>query len=108
MINEKEKQFLIYWEANREIESTFVRKLIGGLPMAMLFSSPIILSVLVVRLFIPSWYIKISKTTPGMFLTTIIAMMLIAFFYSFFRMHYKWEMNEQLYQELKFKEKSTA
>jgi hypothetical protein len=73
--------------------------------MALIFSLPIILLVVVVRIFLPDWYMKISGTSPGMFLTAVIAMLLITFFYAFFRMHYKWEMNEQLYQELKAKEK---
>jgi predicted neutral ceramidase superfamily lipid hydrolase len=106
MLNEQEIEFLHYWEQNRERENTFTRKLTGGLPMALLFSMPIVLSVLVVRLFLPEWYTKISNTTPGTFITIIFAMIVVALFYSFFRMQYKWEMNEQLYKELKAKERS--
>ena len=72
--------------------------------MAILFGLPIILSVVVIRLFIPDWYMKISQTSPGAFITIIIAMCLIIVFYAYFRMQYKWEMNEQLYQEKKIKE----
>jgi uncharacterized membrane protein len=104
MISEKEKEFLLYWEQNRENENTFISKLMRGFPMALLFGLPIILSVIIVRLFIPAWFMKISQTSPGMFVTVIIAMLIIIFFYSFFRMQYKWEMNEQLYKELKSKE----
>lgn len=104
MISEKEIKFLRYWERNKEIESTFLSKLTRGLPMALLFGLPIILSVVTVRIFIPDWYMKISKTSPGMFITTVIAMLIIVLFYSFFRMQFKWEMNEQLYKELKSKE----
>jgi hypothetical protein len=104
MITEKEKQFLRYWEANKDIEDRFLNKMLGGLPMAIIFGLPVILSVLVVRIFFPDWYMKISQTTPGMFISAIIAVVCIVLFYSFFRMQYKWEMNEQLYQELKFKE----
>jgi len=106
MLNEQEIKFLHYWEQNRERENTFTRKLTGGLPMALIFSMPIVLSVVVVRLFLPEWYTKISKTTPGTFITIIFAMIVVALFYSFFRMQYKWEMNEQLYKELKAKERS--
>ncbi len=105
MLSEKEVSFISYWEQNRERQSGFLVKLLGGLPMALIFSMPIILLVIVVRLFLPDWYTKISGTSPGMFLTAIIAMLIIALFYSFFRMHYKWEMNEQLYKELKAKQK---
>ncbi|HMG83399.1 MAG TPA: hypothetical protein VK559_10230 [Ferruginibacter sp.] len=104
MITEKEKKFLRYWEANKDIENRFLNKMLGGLPMAILFGLPVILSVVVVRIFFPDWYMKISQTTPGMFISAIIAVVCIVLFYSFFRMQYKWEMNDQLYQELKYKE----
>lgn len=104
MISEKETVFLRYWERNREIENSFISKLTRGFPMALLFSLPIILLVVVVRLFIPDWFMKISKTSPGMFITAVIAMIGVTIFYSYFRMQYKWEMNEQLYKELKSKE----
>ncbi|CAN5515741.1 hypothetical protein BH11BAC3_BH11BAC3_24980 [soil metagenome] len=104
MISEKEIKFLRYWERNREIESTFLSKLTRGFPMALLFGLPIILSIVVVRIFFPDWYMKISQTSPGMFITAVIAMIIIILFYSFFRMQFKWEMNEQLYKELKSKE----
>ncbi|MES2430884.1 MAG: hypothetical protein V4556_08090 [Bacteroidota bacterium] len=108
MISEKEKKFMAYWEASRQKESTFLSKLLRGLPMAMIFSLPIILMVIVVMIFFPEWYMKMSGTSPGTFVTAIIAMLIVTIFYSFFRMHYKWEMNEQLYQELKAKEKKEA
>ena len=104
MISEKERDFLRYWEQSREKEKTFISKIGRGIPMALLFALPIILSIIVVRLFFPDWYMKISQTSPGMFLTAIIAMLAVVLFYAFFRMQYKWEMNEQLYRELKFKE----
>lgn len=108
MISEKDKQFMAYWETHREQQSTFLSKLSRGFPMALIFSAPIILLVVVIRLFFPDWYMKISATSPGMFLTAVIGMFLVTIFYAFFRMHYKWEMNEQLYQELKAKERREA
>ena len=107
MITEKEKTFLVYWETNREAYSTFSSKLSRGFPMAVLFALPIILLVVVVWLFFPDWYMKISKTSPGMFVTAIFAMFGVVVFYAYFRMQFKWEMNEQLYQEIKIKENKT-
>ena len=104
MISEKDRDFLKYWEANREIENTFKRKLSGGFPMALLFGLPIILFIVVIRIFLPDWYMKISATSSGMFFTAVIAMIGVVLFYAYFRMQYKWEMNEQLYHELKSKE----
>ncbi len=106
MLTEKEIAFLKYWEQNKDRENTTVRKITGGLPMAVLFTAPILLLVIVVWLFIPDWYTKISKTSPGMFVTAVFAMFIIVLFYSFFRMQFKWENNEQYYKELKAKEKS--
>ncbi|MBC7889272.1 MAG: hypothetical protein H7Z13_15450 [Ferruginibacter sp.] len=108
MISEKEIAFLRYWERNREIENTFTSKITRGFPMALLFGLPIILLVVVVRVFIPDWYMKISGTSPGMFVTAVIATMGVVLFYSYFRMQYKWEMNEQLYKELKSKENKSV
>jgi len=104
MLTEKEKQFILYWEKNRESQAAFASKLLRGFPMALLFSLPIILSIVVVWLFFPEWYTKISKTTPGMFITVTFAVLVIALFYSVFRMHSKWEHNEEVYQILKLKQ----
>jgi len=82
--------------------------LLKGLPMAIMFGLPIILSLIVVRLFFPEWYTKISQTTPGMIITALIAVIGIVLFYSYFRMHYKWEMNDQFYKEVKAKEEKES
>lgn len=103
MLTDKEKQFLEYWEQNRDYESLFLSKLLRGLPMSLLFSLPIILSVVAVKLYSPDWDMKISKTSPGTFITIIFAVLLITLFYAFFRMHFKWENNEQVYKIIKLK-----
>jgi hypothetical protein len=72
--------------------------------MAFLFGLPILLLIVVVYLFFPEWYMKISKTTSGTFDVVIIAVFVAILFFSFVRMHFKWEMNEQAYQELKYKQ----
>jgi membrane protein YdbS with pleckstrin-like domain len=72
--------------------------------MAILFGLPIILLIVVIRIFLPDWYMKISSTSSGMSFTAVVAMIVVVLFYAYFRMQYKWEMNEQLYQELKSKE----
>ncbi|MBL0146413.1 MAG: hypothetical protein IPP48_12375 [Chitinophagaceae bacterium] len=108
MITEKEKQFIIYWEKVRAQRAQFGNKLLSGLPMATLFSLPILLSVAVVYLFFPEWYTKVSNIPKTVFITVIIAVLISMLFFAYFRMHYKWEMNEQLYKELKHKLKKTA
>lgn len=106
MLSEKDKQFIRYWESEREKQAGVVSKLLRGLPMAMMFGLPIILFIVVVNLFFPEWYTRISNTSSGTFVTIVIAVIGCILFFSYFRMHYKWEMNEQLYQELKHKEET--
>lgn len=100
MLTEKEKEFLVYWEHNRLEQNKFVTKLLAGLPMAMIFMLPIILSLGVVYFYFPEWYTKVSNISTGTFLTIVIGVMIAILFFSYFRMHFNWEMNEQLYKEL--------
>ncbi len=93
-----------YWEKERVKQNTVTSKILNGLPMAMMFSLPILLFVFVVYIFFPEWYTKVSQTSQGTFITIVIAVFICIIFFSYFRMHYKWEMNEQLYEELKSKE----
>ncbi len=72
--------------------------------MATMFGMPIILFILVVYLWFPDWYMKISGTSAGSFIMVVIAVLICILFFSYFRMHFKWEMNEQLYTELKIKQ----
>jgi len=105
MLTDKDRSFIKYWEQEREIRSRFSSKLLGGLPMATLFGLPIILFVIVVYLWFPDWYMKVSGNSSGSFVMAFIAVLICILFFSYFRMHFKWEMNEQLYLELKQKEK---
>jgi uncharacterized BrkB/YihY/UPF0761 family membrane protein len=104
MLTDKEKQFIIYWEKERIKQSSIGGKIVNGLPMAVLFSLPIILFLFAVYVFFPDWYSKISDVSSGSLVMALIAVSGCILFFSYFRMHYKWEMNEQLYRELKVKE----
>ena len=103
MLSEKDKDFIIYWEKEKERRSTFSAKLIDGLPMAALFCVPILLFITAVYLFFPEGYTKISSRLPGSIVTIVIAVIICMLFFSYFRMQFKWESNEQLYRELKQK-----
>ena len=105
MLTEKELSFIKYWETHRDPHNSFSSKLLRGLPMAMMFGLPIILFILSVYLYFPEWYTKISNTTSGSFVTIVIAVIIAILFFSYFRMHFKWEMNDQLYKELIYKQK---
>ncbi len=101
MYLQKEIDFMNHWEIVREKESRFMSKLVRGLPVALIFGLPIILSLIAVYILSPEWYTKISNAASGVLGTLIIAVIITILFFSYFRMHFKWEMNEQLYQELK-------
>ncbi len=119
MLTDKDVKFIARWESVRLKESTFSHKLFAGLPMAMLFSLPILFFFIIVKVFFPEWFTtathkqvntvvpeittKFMKLSTGDIVITCISVALIVLFYAYFRMHYKWEMNEQLYNELKNK-----
>ena len=108
MFSQKEIDFMKHWETVREKESHFLSKLGRGLPVAMLFGLPIILSLVAVYFLSPEWYTKVSQAASGVLGTLIVAVCMIILFFSYFRMHFKWEMNEQLYQELKSRQQEPA
>jgi membrane protease YdiL (CAAX protease family) len=121
MLTEKEKQFLVRWPTVRVRESSFKHKLLAGLPMALMFALPILIFFAVVKIFFPSWFTTAShkqaeivtpelterfmKLSAGDIMAAFVAVLIVVLFFSYFRMQYKWEMNEQLYQELKNAEK---
>jgi membrane protein YdbS with pleckstrin-like domain len=102
MLTNDEKLFMEYWEKNRDKEKKVFRQLIYGSPWGLIFALPILLVVI-----FDEWYknmIPISKSQIILITITVIG---IAVFYALFRMRFKWENNEQLYEELKFKEKKS-
>ena len=103
MLNDEENSFFQFWDKVRLEYSTTSSKLKRGMPSAILFSFSIFLSLALVFFLSPSWYTKISQRAGGATMAIIIAVILIAFFFSYFRMHYQWEMNEQYFKELKIK-----
>lgn len=100
-----EEEFIAYWETVREDYGKFISKLLRGLPMALVFTLPIFFSLISVFLFSPEWFTKISQQLNGSLIPVVFALIVIVLFVAFMRMHFKWEMNEQLYNELKNKKK---
>jgi hypothetical protein len=107
MLSEKEKNFVTWWGQEREKPVSFPMQLISGLPMAILFCIPVLLLITAVYLFLPEWYTRISNSLSGYMTTIVIAVIICILFFSYFRMQYKRELNEQLYRELKIKENKT-
>ncbi len=71
--------------------------------MAIIFCAPIFLSPILVYYFSPDWYTKISAALTVSVPTMLLALFILMVFIAYFRMHFKWEQNEQYYLELKEK-----
>lgn len=100
MITDEEKLFVNYWEKNSGKEKKLFHMLAFGLPIGLVFALPILLSVL-----FHDWYKNMVYVSDSEVTIIMIAVMAIAVFYALFRMKFKWEMNDQLYKELKSKER---
>jgi pilus assembly protein TadC len=99
MITEQEELFINYWEKSREKEKKILYQLAFGLPVGLVFALPILLSVL-----FKDWYKRMSFVSNSQVTVIMIAVLGIAVFFALLKMKFKWENNEQLYKELKFKQ----
>ena len=99
MLTKDEKLFLEYWEKNRDKEKQFMRQLAGGLPIGLVFALPVLVAVI-----FHNWYKTMTYISGSQIIVIIIGVLGVAVFFAIFRMKFKWENNEQLYKELKFKE----
>jgi len=101
MLTQEEKDFMEYWEQNRDKQKKIVKQFLLGIPVGLLFAIPIVLN------FLSGWYkraMMISNTqefNPGVLL---IALLLIVGFIAIFSRKHRWDQNEQHYQELKAKQ----
>lgn len=100
MLTEKEKLFLDYWDKNRLKQKKLFYQLLMGLPIGLVLALPILLSVI-----FHDWYKSMIYISGSQITIILIAVLGIAVFNALFRMKFKWEQNEQLYKELKFKER---
>lgn len=101
MLNNEEKAFMLYWEQNRLKEKKTFRQLIIGLPLGLLFTLPILVN------FMSGWHKRAEmvgrvQTNPTVLICAVI---IIGSFFAIFNKRHKWDMNEQRYRELEFKQK---
>ncbi|MBC7903001.1 MAG: hypothetical protein H7Y27_06245 [Gemmatimonadaceae bacterium] len=105
MLTDHETRFMGWWEKNRLREKKSMRQWLVGLPLGLVFGLPILLN------FASGWYKRASMWARGhsddnSMVVILIAVILIATFFSLFYKKHKWDMNEQLYKELAEKKKS--
>lgn len=95
MLSAQDKEFVEWWGKNRNREKKLVKQLAVGLPLGLAFGFPILLSVM-----FRGWYKSMTYVSGSQLTIILIAVLLIVVFYAVFRMRFKWEMNEQRYNEL--------
>ena len=100
MLTEQEKLFVDYWDKNRDKQKRWFYQLAIGLPLGLVFALPILLSVI-----FHDWYKRMIYISASQVTVIMIGVLGVAVFFTLFRMKFKWEQNEQLYKELKYKEK---
>ncbi|MEO6329749.1 MAG: hypothetical protein ABIO55_12490 [Ginsengibacter sp.] len=99
MITDQEKLFIDYWHRNRDKQKRFFYQLLIGLPLGLVFALPILLSVI-----FHDWYKQMIFISGSQVTVILFGVLGIAVFFALFRMKFKWEQNEQLYKELKYKQ----
>lgn len=101
MLNEQEKLFLVYWEANRLREKKVLKQLLIGLPIGVLFGLPVIIILFSGKF----WYKRadmVANTQLNPFVLVAAVILIIVFVAIFYKRH-QWEMKEQQYLEIKAK-----
>ncbi|RYY29640.1 MAG: hypothetical protein EOO04_06890 [Chitinophagaceae bacterium] len=99
MDNEQRRQFIAYWEANREREGKLSTQLLFGIPVGVLFAVPVLVIIISAKL----WYKRadMAVNTQLSPLLIIIAVAAIAAFVAVIYKRHQWEMKEQQYLEFK-------
>ena len=102
MLTEEEKNFIGYWEQNRNRKKRLIWQLAAGLPLAAFLSGGIFIT------YFSQWYTRavmiISLNHSGT-LVVLIGLLLTVIFIVVFSARHRWEMNEQRYRELVSKQK---
>lgn len=99
MLNDEEKNFVEYWEANRERQNQFVYQLLSGLPFGLIFALPVLVAVI-----FHDWYKSMIYISPSQLIVVAIGVLIVSVFFAVFRMKVRWDQNEQQYKELKYKD----
>src|SRR5690349_3170802 len=102
MLTPQEKQFIQYWQQNRDREKKLFRQLLIGLPAGMLLAIGIVASLVTARWYERADMIANTELNPNVL---IIAVLAIIVFIAIFSKKYQWDQKEQLYKELLSKQK---
>jgi hypothetical protein len=97
MLTQEEKDFLHYWEQNRDRQKKVFRQFLVGIPVGLLFVIPIVIN------FTSGWYKRAemeANTQDFNPMVLLIALLLIVGFTAIFYRQHRWDMYEQRYREL--------
>jgi len=97
MLNDQEKDFIAFWEANRLRQRKFIKYIQYGLPLGVAIGFGTLVNLA------SGWYKQASmivNADPSLILVLLIALILIIVFISVFTVRHRWDLNEQRYREL--------
>src|ERR1700735_744880 len=97
MLTQREKDFMLYWEANRLRRKKIFRQFLIGIPIGLLFVIPIVIN------FSSGWYRRadMEANSPDFNpLVLLVALLLIVGFTAIFYQRHQWDQYEQHYREL--------
>jgi mannose/fructose/N-acetylgalactosamine-specific phosphotransferase system component IIC len=100
-LTEDEQKFMEYWERERDRQKRTFYQLWVGLPIGLLFAIPILINFVLGRF----WYKRADAVGNAQFnpMVLVIAVLGIAVFMAIFQKKFKWDQQEQQYQEFKAK-----
>jgi len=101
MLSEQETAYIAYWEKIRNNKQKQAKQFVTG------FSIGLAIGCGIITILVTGWYERANMVAGSQFSPVIFAIIIaaIAFFVAYFYRNYKWERNEQLYQELLAKKK---
>jgi surface polysaccharide O-acyltransferase-like enzyme len=101
MLTPEEKDFVRYWEQNRDRRKKTFRQFLVGIPIGLLFVIPIVISLK------SGWDKRaVMEANSPEFnpLVLLVALLVIVAFTAIFYQQHKWDQYEQRYRELLAKE----
>jgi membrane protein YdbS with pleckstrin-like domain len=103
MLTPAEQGFMAYWQQQRTNKKKYLSKWSLGLPAGAVIVAAILIN------FLSGWYKRADmqlRADGSVIITVLIAALGIVIFMVYFSVRYKWEQNEQHYQELLLKQES--
>lgn len=97
MLTKQEEDFVRYWSEQRLKKKQFLRKFSIGLPLGVFIAVALVIN------FLSGWYKKADmelRADSSVIIVVLIAALAIVVFVSLFATRYRWDQNEQHYQEL--------